>query len=220
MEIADEHVRRTFLPDIPNPKLRLASHSFWGFVTWWFVCDLLWVCCCVKHQADCEKEEHLRTTGTNEPVLIETHPCDADLAKIPTPGLNTSQKKVPLTILLNVLFLLDNVNGIGLKNTIFWRKNLTYTLEIDLAMRRARIGMRGLVLWWKLMLLVWMGIRTVVYGYFGLSEVAVWCWGCEFSEISRSPASQKRDPAKRCSFVPAVSERSLRSSKRNGWSRA
>src|SRR6267378_4275663 len=35
--------------------------------------DLLWVCCCVKHQADCEKEEHLRTTGTNEPILIETH---------------------------------------------------------------------------------------------------------------------------------------------------
>ena len=39
-------------------------------------------------------------------------------------------------------------------------------------------------------------------------------------KISLSPVSQKRDPAKRCSFVPAVSERSLRSSKRNGWSRA
>ncbi len=38
--------------------------------------------------------------------------------------------------------------------------------------------------------------------------------GFEFGEISLSPASQKRDPAKPCSFVPAVSERSLRSSKK------
>jgi len=28
MEIADEHVRRTFLPDIPNPKLTAADGSF------------------------------------------------------------------------------------------------------------------------------------------------------------------------------------------------
>ena len=48
-----------------------------------FVCHLLWLCWGVKHQADCEKEERLRTTGTNGRGFIGTLACDADLEKFP-----------------------------------------------------------------------------------------------------------------------------------------
>ena len=57
--------------------------------------------------------------------------CDTELnftiyPTWPQPHLNTSWKKVPLTIVLNGLFCLNNVNDIGLKNTFFWPKNWSY----------------------------------------------------------------------------------------------
>ena len=75
-----------------------------------------------------EKEEHLRMTGTNEHIFVETHPCDLDLAKISQMGSTWAQhttKKVPLTTPLNLLFTLNNENDIGFKNIIFLTKNST-----------------------------------------------------------------------------------------------
>ena len=37
-------------PGLDSPAIRSE-----GSFTWWFVCHLLWLCCGIKHQADCEK---------------------------------------------------------------------------------------------------------------------------------------------------------------------